>query len=306
VALRGTVIGLGSVGRHHARILDESSRVELVGAVEKNGNDGGLDRSRIFRSWRELRLRADLDFAVVALPTELHQEATVLLASEGVHVLVEKPLAPSRAGAHAIIDACATAKVHGAVAHVERHNPAALELRRLVLQGEIGRPLAVTTERGGPRRQPAREAGVISDLATHDLDLIPWLVDDGIEFVFAQTEATELEHVAAITGRLRGGAVFTTMVDWLSHVKTRRVRILGEQGTLLADLMEPELLLIRDDARKVSLPTAEPLARQFDAFCDLLEDRPGAPVVSLADGLAAVGAADAAMRSAREDRPISL
>jgi predicted dehydrogenase len=300
------VLGLGTVGRHHARILDASPRVELVGAVELNGADGGLAPERIYRSWDELRNCDDLDFAVVALPTSLHEQAALAVASDGVNVLVEKPLALSQNEARSIVAACRAADVHGAVAHVERHNPSIVVLKRLLQAGAIGRPIAVASERAGPFPARARETGVISDLATHDLDLIPWLFSRRIEFVFAQADTVGNEHVAAITGRLTGGIVFNTVADWLSGVKMRRLRVLGDEGSLVADLIAPKLLHIGDDVREVQLEYVEPLASQFEAFCDLIEGRTDAPVVSLDEGLDAVACADAAVRSAQAGVPISL
>jgi UDP-N-acetylglucosamine 3-dehydrogenase len=304
------VLGLGSIGRHHARILESSPRVELVGAVEVNGSDAGLDAARIFRSWDALRANGDVDFAVVALPTPLHEQASVAAAADGVHVLVEKPLALSQEEARSIIQACQQADVHGAVGHVERYNPALVELKRLLQRGAIGRPVAIASERAGPLPLRARETGVISDLATHDLDLVPWLVDERIELVFAQTESATpvagVEHVAALTGRLSGGIVFNTIADWLSPLSIRRVRVVGDEGSLLADLLTPQLLHLGSEARQVPLERTEPLMSQFMFFCDLLEGHTDAPVVSLAEGLSAVASADAAVRSAREGRPITL
>jgi predicted dehydrogenase len=310
VQLRGSVLGLGSVGRHHARILETSPRVELVGAVEVNGADAGLPAARIHRSWEGLRAHADVDFAIVALPTALHEAASLAVAADGAHILVEKPLALSQQEARSIVDACGAANVHGAVAHIERYNPALVELKRLLAAGQIGRPVAIASERAGPLPPRAQDTGVISDLATHDLDLIPWLVNERIEFVFTQTEhlgdVPRHEHVAAITGRLSGGIVFNTMADWLSQLKMRRVRVLGDEGSLLADLIAPRLLHIGREVREVPLTPIEPLMAQFDSFCDLLEGRTDAQVASLADGLSAVASADAAVRSAREGQPITL
>jgi predicted dehydrogenase len=297
---------LGSIGRHHARILETSERVDFVGAVEVSDADAGLDADRLFCSWDELCAQGDVDFAVVALPTALHEEASVSIASDGVHMLVEKPLALTKDGARSIVEACVRSGVHGAVAHVERYNPALVELKRMLQDGAIGRPVAIASERAGPLPVRARDAGVINDLATHDLDLIPWLVDEQIELVFAQADSQEAEQVAAITGRLSGGTVFNTIADWLSVGRVRRVRVLGEQGSLLADLMAPRLLLVSDDAREVPLQRVEPLSSQFESFCDLLEGRSAASVVSLEDGLRAVACADAAARSARDGRPVTL
>jgi predicted dehydrogenase len=307
--LRGTVLGLGAVGRHHVRIVETSPRARLVGAVEINGASADLDPSRIYRSVDELLASTPVDFAVVALPTALHEQASVALARQGIHLLVEKPLALSAHGAAAIISACDEADVHGAVAHVERYNAALIELKRLLAGGDIGKPLAIVSERSGPFPARVRSGGVISDLATHDLDLIPWLADDRIELVFAQTSsppASEREHLAAITGRLASGVVFNTVADWLSPTRTRRVRVVGEEGTLVADLLTPSLSRAGTELVDIPLAPSEPLATQFESFCSLLEGVPDGSAVSLDEGLRAVASADAAQRSAREGRPITL
>jgi predicted dehydrogenase len=204
------------------------------------------------------------------------------------------------------VEACAGAGVHGAVAHVERYNPALVALKRMLRDGAIGRPVAIASERAGPLPVQASDTGVISDLATHDLDLIPWLLDEEIELVFAQTDSQEPEHVAAITGRLSGGTIFNTIADWLSNRRMRRVRVLGENGSLLADLVAPQLLLVAGDVREVPLQRVEPLASQFETFCDLLEGCDGASIVSLEESLRAVACADAAVRSARDGRAVTL
>ena len=116
-----------------------SPRVEFVGAVELSRNDAGLDAARIYRSWDELRAQGEVDFAVIALPTALHEQASITVAADGIHVLVEKPLALSQQEARSIVAACEEAEVHGAVAHVERYNPALVELKRLLRAGAIGR-----------------------------------------------------------------------------------------------------------------------------------------------------------------------
>jgi predicted dehydrogenase len=297
------------VGLHHVRILEASPRVELAGAVEITSADGGLDPSRIYPSVDHLLATTDIDFAVVALPTALHEQAAVSLVAEGIHVLIEKPLALSRSEALSIIDACTEAEVHGAVAHVERHNPALLGLKQLLRAGHIGKPVAIVSERAGPFPARVNHGGVISDLATHDLDLIPWLVDDRIEMVFAQSSMigdSQREHLAVITGRLACDVVFNTVADWLSPIKTRRVRVVGEEGVLVADLLGPSLSHVGADALDIPLTITEPLVAQFDSFCDLLEGSPEPSVVSLDEGLRAVATAEAAERSAREGRPITL
>ena len=193
-----------------------------------------------------------------------------------------------------------------AVGYVERHNPALLEMKRVAASGELGSPTAILTERTRPAPRGIHEAGVISDLATHDLDLIPWLVDEPIATLSAQTSSPHSEHLAFVTGRLVSGVVFNTVVDWLSPTMTRRVRLVLEEGTLVADTLHSSLARLTGETAEIALAPSNPLASQVDAFCNLLQGDARAPVVSLEEGLRALSCAEAALRSAQEQRVISL
>jgi predicted dehydrogenase len=322
MALRGAVLGLGMMGRNHARILQTSPRVEFAGAVDAAGDAHGAlhDPSRLHASLDELLDAGAPDFAVVALPTEEHASAAIRLAEAGVHVLVEKPLAESAERAEEVIAAVRAAGVHGAVGHVERFNPALLRLRVLLERGDIGNPFLVATERIGPFPGRVRDVGVVKDLATHDLDLVGWLAQSPISSVAAQTThkmGRPHEDLVAVIGRLEGGAVFNSLVDWLTPTKVRRTRVLGEAGMLVANTLTGDLTLFKNpevditwdatrqlrgvsegDSIRFALQRREPLLVEIETFCDLLEGDPTARVVPLEDGLAAVRCAEAVLHSA--------
>jgi len=295
------------MGRHHSRILKSSPRVVYVGGVEIERAASAVDDEQVYRSLDYLFAEtAGIDFAVIALPTAMHPEASVALAAEGVNLLIEKPLALNLAEGASIIDACKRGQVHAAVGHVERYNPALVKMKQLLASGGLGRPTAIITERTGPAPRGIRDAGVISDLATHDLDLIPWLVDEPIDTLSAQTSSPSHEHLAFVTGRMASGVVFNTVVDWLSPVRSRRVRVVCDEGTVVADTLNTRLVRLTNEATEVPLPPVDPLAAQIDAFCDLLVGDDDAPVVSLEEGLRAVACAEAALRSAHEQRVITV
>jgi UDP-N-acetylglucosamine 3-dehydrogenase len=310
VVLRGGVLGLGSMGRNHLRVIAASDRVELAGAVEVNGRAGGPRPYPVHRSLDAL-LRERLDFAIVAVPTRAHAEATARLAEAGVHALVEKPLAGTVEEAGEVARACSEAGVRAAVGHVERYNAALCELRVRVRGGEIGRPLMVTTERMGPLAGRTPDVGVAQDLGTHDLDLLHWLGDSPIEAVAAQAPpggGGSHEDVLTVTGHLASGLVFDSVFDRLSPIKVRRVRVLGEAGLLEADSLTGELTLARVGAPAAKLPLvrAEPLSVQLEAFCDFLQDREGRPVVSLGEGVRAVAYAEAVLESAARQQVVEV
>ena len=194
--LRGAVLGLGMIGRHHARILQSSARVTFAGAVDPGGDRFGAVRDRaLLHDDLDALLAAEPapDFAVVAVPTAEHVACVERLAAAGVSVLVEKPLAASAEEAQAIIAAVERAGVRGAVGHVERYNPALLAARSR--REQLGELFLVATERVGPFPDRVRDVGVVKDLATHDLDLVRWLGGSPVARVAAETQhRTGREH----------------------------------------------------------------------------------------------------------------
>ena len=314
--LSGAVLGGGVMGRHHARILATHPRTRLAGVVESNGGRCGawVDPELVHRSIEQLLEAGPPSFAVIALPTEAHAAAARALAEAGVHMLIEKPLAADSEAAHQIIEACRAGGVLAAVGHVERHNPAMVELRRRVLAGELGELFLVAGERFGPFPDRVRDVGVVKDLATHDLDTLPWIADQPVSVVAAQCfqrGVREHEDLVAVSGRLRDGVVLALQVDWLSPVKARRTRVVGEAGMLVADTLNAELNFYEHAVPSGAvvphtLAAREPLLAQMDSFCNLLEGRPGAQVVTLDEGLTAVRLAEAVLESAGRGETITI
>jgi UDP-N-acetylglucosamine 3-dehydrogenase len=318
------------MGRHHARLLQTSPRVELAGAVDPNGDlyRAVLDPARRFESLDDLLAAGPLDFAIVAVPTEEHLAAVRRLAESGVHLLVEKPLAGTVEDATAIIEAVEAAGVQATVGHVERFNPALLELRRRAQAGQLGQVFAIRTERIGPFPDRVKDVGVVKDLATHDLDLVRWLGGAPVERVAAQTQhrmGRPHEDLVFATGRLASDVSFNCVVDWLSPTKVRRMSILGERGMLVADTLTADLTFFANgdvasewttaqalrgvsegDATRYALSRREPLLVQLEAFCDLLERGGADGVVSLREGFETVRVAEAVLESAQRGEAVVL
>jgi UDP-N-acetylglucosamine 3-dehydrogenase len=311
------------IGRHHARLLQTLPGVELAGAVDPAGDRFGavLDPSRVFGSLDALLAGAGrLNFAVVSVPTDEHLATVRALAMEGVHVLVEKPLAATSDEAADLIDVCRVAGIRAAVGHVERFNPALVDLRRRLLAGQLGEVFLIGTQRLGPYPDRVRDVGVVKDLATHDLDLVRWLGDSPVELVAAQAlhrMGRAHEDVILVTGRLGGGTAFNCAVDWLSPTKTRHTRVLGERGMLVADTITADLTFYENgdiasewdssqqlrgvsegDATRYALARREPLRVELETFCDLVAGDDSAPVVTLEEGYETVACAEAVLRSA--------
>jgi UDP-N-acetylglucosamine 3-dehydrogenase len=330
VSLRGAVLGLGQIGRHHARLLQASDRVDFAGAVDAAGDpyDAIHDGAPIHASVADLLAAGPLDFAIVALPTAEHRHAALALAGSGVHVLVEKPVAGSVAEAQEIITACEAAGIKSAAGHVERFNPALRELRRRMGEGQLGEIFLIASERVGPFPDRVRDVGVVMDLATHDLDLVGWLAGAPVEALSAQTShrmGRPHEDLVTINGRVAGGTVFSSVVDRITPTKVRRTRVVGEHGMLLADTLTADLTFFENahvasdweraqalrgvaegDTVRYALAKREPLLVELEGFLDWIERDDPAGVVSLTDGLAAVRCAEAALESARTGETVRV
>lgn len=317
--MRAGLIGLGMMGRHHARVLREVDGVELVAVADANGDPHGVAHDLpLFTSVEDL-IGIGLDMAIVAVPTTLHQEVALALAEAGIHTLVEKPIAFDLLEGKRIAEAFAVRNLVGAVGHVERFNPALQALRMRLEAGELGEVYQISTRRHGPFPARIGDVGVVKDLATHDFDLTAWLAKSRYESLFAQTASrSDLPHedLMAATGRLECGVVVNHSINWLSPMKERLTIVTGEMGTYVADTITMDLTFYKNgteptqwdtlaafrgvtegDVIRIALAKPEPLRTEHEAFRDAIlgrEDR----TVTMADGLETLRVAEFALQSA--------
>ncbi len=323
-ALRYGVIGLGVMGRNHARVLRELDGVELTGVVDPFATEGDFPGVPVHADLDAL-LASSIDAAVVAVPTTAHEEVALRLADAGVHVLVEKPIAADVAEGRRMADAFRSRGLVGAVGHIERFNPALQSLRERLEAGELGDVYQIATRRQGPFPARIADVGVIKDLATHDIDLTSWLAQSPFESVHANTSRRSgrpHEDMVAFNGRLGDGIITNHLVNWMSPMKERVTVVTGESGAFIADTLSGDLTFYENgtDATewdavsafrgvaegsviRFALKKREPLRIEHEAFRDaILHDRPG--VVTMEQGLATLAVAEAVMRSAGEGREV--
>lgn len=319
MVLRAGLVGLGVMGRNHARLLQSTDDIEFVGAVDPAGDTAGVVRDAPTVPTVEDLLGIGLDVCVVACPTEDHLPVGLALAGAGVHALIEKPLATDLVAANQIVDAFEAAGLVGAVGHIERSNAAVREMRRRIAAGDLGELFQVSTRRVGPFPGRIRDVGVVKDLATHDLDLAAWVGGATYRSIAARTThraGRPFEDLVAATGQLANGVITNHLVNWLTPYKERLVVATGEGGCLVADTLLADVTRYENgsvdlewrelaDFRGVSegnvvryaIPKPEPLRVQLEAFRDAVNGR-DATIVTLREGLSAVAAADAAIESA--------
>lgn len=326
--LRAGLIGLGMMGRNHARVLASLDGVDLVGIADPTGGLPGAAPAGIaVVDTLDQLLALGLDYAMVASPTRFHRETALRLVHAGVHALIEKPLTTDVESAKEIAAAFGDADLVGAVGHIERYNPALQQAKMRIADGCLGDIYQISTRRQGPFPGRIADVGVILDLATHDIDLTAWVVQQPFVTVAANTahrSGREYEDLVAITGRLADGTVTSHLVNWLSPMKERVTVITGEKGAFVADTLTADLTFYENgvvpmewsevarfrgvtegNITRFAYPKPEPLRVEHEQFRDAVLGKQ-ADIVTLTQAAATVAVANAAAESARSGQVVSV
>lgn len=332
--LAAGVIGLGAMGINHARVYGEIEGVELVAAADPAPERRRLAARpplagslRTYPDYREMLRRERLDLVSVAVPTRLHREVARAALEHRVATLVEKPIAAELEEGQAILAAAEEAGCQLMVGHVERFNPAVQELKRRLEAGELGRVFLARAERVGPFPQRTRDVGVVQDLATHDIDIMRFLLASEVERVYAETEAglrTEHEDLLSAVMRFRSGVVGLLEVNWLTPAKVRRLALVGEAGMFVVDYLIQELLFYERESAGAAWPSLaaltgggegamtripvekkEPLRAELEAFVESVARGSPSPLPA-EDALSAVEVAARLVESGRTGRVVQV
>ena len=264
---------------------------------------------------------------MVAVPTAAHETVALALAAAGVHTLVEKPIADSVIAAKRVAAAFEEAGLIGAVGYVERCNPAMLAMRAKIEEGLLGEVFQITTSRQGPFPARISDVGVVKDLATHDIDVTPWLAGSPYARITAHVthkSGRAHEDMLVASGRLANGVIVSHLVNWLSPRKERQCVVTGERGALVADTLTSDLTFYENgtfetewealasfrgvsegDVTRFALQKREPLAVEQAGFRDAIHGDPTG-IVPMADGVTSLRVIEACLRSAAEGVEVRL
>lgn len=324
------VVGAGHMGRHHVRLYSEMPAVRLAAVV-----DTDVPRARNLAEplgvrWGE-RLTPELgrvDAASIAVPTRQHLAVARPLLERGIHLLIEKPLAPTLEEARAIAELARRNAAIVQVGHTERFNPVVAAVERLGV-----RPKFVEAQRISPFTFRSADVGVVFDMMIHDLDILLHLVRDEVERVDAVgvNVLGPHEDIASARVACRGGAVANLTASRLALKTERRLRVFSENAYLSLDYHKKAGIAIQLDknldvikfARERNVEDlsqlagvdfgkmvhVEPLAfeernallDELAAFVDCVRTR-RPPPVSVDDGVAAVGLAQRIVQSLQAHR----
>jgi predicted dehydrogenase len=274
--IRAAVIGAGSFGKNHVRVVRESARAELKFVV-----DADVERAReqagdakAIADYRELI--GQIDAAIVAAPTIHHAEIGCALLDAGIDILVEKPIAPTLEEAGRLVDAAERNGRILQVGHLERFNPAVIELERIATL-----PLFFEIHRMSVFTLRSLDVDVVLDLMIHDLDIVVALAQGKLNEIRAAGISVLSPKVDIANVRLQfdDGCIANLTASRVSTEKVRKLRLFQPRQYISVDYAKQAAAVFSVGGpegiafEQLPVAAAEPLKLQFDAFLDAVETR---------------------------------
>lgn len=330
--LKAAVIGVGSMGRNHARVYSELDSVELVAVSDLNSENAGNVaehlRCNAYTDYERMLKEEDIDLVSVAVPTKYHKEVALYCIEQKIPVLVEKPIADTEGNAREIIRKAEEYNVKLMVGHVERFNPAVIELKRRLDENELGKIFEIKAVRVGPFPNRIRDVGVVIDLAVHDIDVMRYLTGSEVKRLYAETEhRIHTKHEDLLSGliKFKNNVIGVLSVNWLTPEKIREISITGEKGMFLVKYIPQELYFYENieanrskysysdilmgvtegDITNIRIQKREPLKAELESWVDCVKTDKK-PLVSGLDGLRALELAQKLIESTVKERVMVL
>jgi predicted dehydrogenase len=288
--IRVGVVGVGSLGQHHARIYSQLEGAQLVGLYDADqGRARALAEQHGTRAFASMdELAGAVEAASIVVPTHLHHEVAGALIAKGLHLLVEKPITSTMEEAEDLVRAAQDKGVILQVGHVERFNPV-----MAYLEGQAPRPRFIEAHRLAPFPPPREglhprgtEVNVVLDLMIHDIEIILHLVGAPVKDVRAVgvPVLSGSEDIANVRLLFDNGCVANVTASRISPERMRKIRVFTEDAYISLDYQNQAGEVFRKGAggivrEDVPIEKGEPLARELRSFADCVRRR-DKPVVS--------------------------
>jgi UDP-N-acetylglucosamine 3-dehydrogenase len=297
MGLKAAVIGVGMMGRNHARVYAQMEETSLVAAADPDASVlepiARTYRARVYTDYVQLLDEEKPDLVSIAVPTRLHREVAVAAMKRGLHVFLEKPIAASVEEGRKIVECAHREGVKLGVGHIERFNPAVTALKNQLNAGQLGRIFQIHARRVGPFPSRVGDVGVVIDLATHELNLLEYLTGSRVKSVYAETEREiHAKHEDLLTGILKfeDGTIGILDINWLTPTKIRELSLIGEKGMFLVNYLTQDLYFYENDFRngnweglaimgvsegqriRHNVKRKEPLLAELESFVEAIEN----------------------------------
>ena len=324
--MRVGVIGVGSMGQNHARILSEMGALASVADIVPQAAEavGGRFSVAHFLSYQEM-LKSDVDAVVIVTPTNTHAKIAMDAIRAGKHVLLEKPMSGSSAALNEIAALARKQKVVLAGGFVERHNPVVAFAKQSLQKGEYGELITAATRRVSSMPSRIRDVGVVMDLGVHDVDVVQYIVGAPAKSVYTLGgKGVELKYEdhANILIDFEGGTTGFVEVNWLTPMKVRKLALTCSKNFVEVDYMDQSALVcsstfkpfesgnlfnvpLEFDLRKIAIKKEEPLKRELKDFLTAV-DSGKEPLVTGENAIMTLKIAEAALKSMVSGKKVDI
>jgi len=288
--VRVGVVGVGYLGRHHARIYSELPGVELVGVVDINQERAKevaeLYSTTAFFDYRDLF--GKVDAVSIVVPTVIHRDIAGGFIEEGINILIEKPVTTSLKEAKELMEMANRNKVVLQVGHIERFNSAVVELSKIV-----DHPIFIDCSRMGPYVGRNTDVGVVLDLMIHDIDIVMSIVRDKVVKInaFGYPVFSREEDIANAQLLFSNGCIANLTASRITRKKIRRMEVTQLDSFISIDYLEQELAVYKKTSssfpyllmEKPPMQKGEPLRLELEHFIKCVRNGEK-PLVGLEEG----------------------
>ncbi|KKR78286.1 MAG: Oxidoreductase domain protein [Candidatus Curtissbacteria bacterium GW2011_GWA1_40_9] len=320
------VIGIGYMGRNHIKILSSLPDVNLIAVCdvdqEKTQKIARQYKVRGYTNYTKLLENEKLDAITICMPTPLHYKTATECIKRKLVTFIEKPICETLTEAKKLTKLAKVSHTPMMIGHIERFNPVVNEIKLRIKSGEIGKIIKIHTQRFSPPVMSQNNVSVVIDLATHDIDVMQYLLGEPIVRLYAEglTKFHKKEDLMSALLRFKSGTIGLLEVSWLHPIKARNLTILGENGMYSANYLTQELQFSRQsshvytntenyfpftgaDVVKVAFQAQEPLYIELRAFINAILFKKRMPVTG-EDGLHALEIAERIIKSANTNNII--
>ncbi len=308
--LRLGVVGVGYLGSIHAKIYADMDDVHLAGVVDINTDTaaGVAQNTGCVAFSDNNELLDKVDAVSIAVPTSIHRRVAEPFLKRGIHVLLEKPIAPDVAQAEAIVHDAEQGGAILQIGHLERFNAGVMTLAEL-----IDDPRFIEVHRLGTFVERATDVDVVTDLMIHDIDIVLTLINSDLKNISAMGVPVVTKHVDIANARLEfaNGAIANVTASRVSVRKFRRIRVFARSQYVALNFQNQQIEIVRPGETKteggfpkviteqVSVEPRQPLDAELAHFVDTVRQR-STPLVGGREGLQALKIAERVKRKINE------
>jgi len=254
--IKAGVIGVGNMGKNHARTYAEMEGVRLAGIADPDKKTGKPLAEKygcaFYENYADMLKKEKLDAVSVCVPTSLHYAIAKDVIGRGVNLLVEKPITKNVEEAEELVKMAKKMGVKFAVGHIERFNPAVQKLKEMIDAGVLGEITSILARRVGLFPPRIKDANVVIDIAVHDIDVFNYLLKKEPVDIFSSAGKAlvhDREDYADIFLKYNGTNGIIE-VNWITPVKIRVLNVTGTKGYAELNYITQDLVLYESNYRK--------------------------------------------------------